>query len=84
MTWPTPLIAVAAAVHRLATGSVPHSATQTEAASGPAQITGTPPENGISRRITPDLTARAYRLHNRKKDAAERYLRKHQILDKGA
>ncbi|WP_288950488.1 hypothetical protein [uncultured Paracoccus sp.] len=84
MTWPTPLIAVAAAVHRLATGSVPHSATQTEAASGPAQNTGTPPENGISKRTTPDLTVRAMRLHNRKKDAADRYLRVHQILDKGA
>ena len=82
MTWPTPLIAVAAAVHRLATGSVHHSATRTEAASGPVQNTGTLPVSGISRRTTPDLTARAYRLHNRKKDAADRYLRKHQILDK--
>nr|WP_138918403.1 hypothetical protein [Paracoccus sp. TRP] len=84
MTWPTPLIAVAAAVHRLATGSVHHSATRTEAASGPVQNTGTPPENGTSRRTTPDLTVRAMRLHNRKKDAADRYLRVHQILDKGA
>jgi len=32
---------------------------------------------------TPDLTARAHRLHNRNKAAAERYLRTHAALRRG-
>lgn len=39
-----------------------------------------PRESGTGQRITLDLTARAYRLSNRRKDAAERYLSLHRTL----
>ena len=33
--------------------------------------------------VTPNLALRAHRLHNRNREAAERYLRRHQTLAKG-
>ena len=36
-----------------------------------------------SRAGTPDLALRAHRLHNRNREAAEMYLRRHQTLTKG-
>ena len=56
----------------------------TGAASGHVSPMQTPPENGTAQPTTPDLTARALRLHNRSKDAADRYLAKHMILDRRA
>ncbi len=84
MTWPTPLIAAADAAPRRPTALARLSAILTGAVSGHAGSMSMPPVNGTEQRITPDLTARAYRLHNRRKDAAERYLRMHRILGKGA
>jgi len=48
---------------------------------GPAQITA--PRSRRNGFPIPDLTARAHRLHNRKAEAARRYLRTHEILAKG-
>lgn len=80
MTWPTPLIAAADAAPRRPTALARLSAILTGGVSGHAGNTSMPPESGTGQRITPDLTARAYRLHNRRKDRAETYLRVHQIL----
>lgn len=80
MVWPvshTPADAAAPTRHSV---SARHSATQTGAASGPAPITAPPPQNGTDRSTTPDLTARAHRFNNRRKDHAERFLRLHRIL----
>ena len=49
-----------------------------EATSGPAQITGQQ-----SRTNGELLTARAYRLHNRKDTDAKRYIAVHQALSRG-
>ena len=46
--------------------------------SGPAQITG--PKSRTSGEL---LTARAYRLHNRKDQDAKRYIAVHQSLSRG-
>lgn len=82
MTWLAPLTSAAAAVRRLASASARPSVSLTGAASGPAESTETPQASGIGQPTTPDLTARAVRTCNRSKDDAERYLTKHQILDR--
>jgi|DEB0MinimDraft_10_1074344.scaffolds.fasta_scaffold196269_2 hypothetical protein len=41
------------------------------------------PKLRLNGSLTPDLTARAHRLHNRKAEAARRYLKTHEILAKG-
>ena len=48
----------------------------------PAQPIANGPKPAGGTNTTPDLTARALRLHNRSKDAADRYLAKHMILDR--
>lgn len=52
----------------------------TEALSGHVAIIARKPKTAGSKPTTPDLTARAVRVSNRNKAAAQRYLRLHQIL----
>lgn len=84
MTWPTPLIAAADAAPRRPTALARLSAILTGVASGHAENTSMPPESGTGQFTTLDLTARAVRVCNRDPALIERYLRVHQILDKGA
>lgn len=80
MTWLAPLTNAAAVAHRRLMASARLSAILTGDVSGRAGGMSMPRESGTGQRITPDLTARAYRLHNRRKDAAERYLSLHRTL----
>ena len=50
----------------------------------PVQPIANGPKPAGGTNTTPDLTDRALRLHNRSKDAADRYLVKHTILGRGA
>lgn len=80
MTWQAPLTPAADAAHRRPTVLARLSAILTGAVSGRAGSMSMPRESGTGQRITLDLTARAYRLSNRRKDAAERYLSLHRTL----
>ena len=80
MTWRASLTSAVAVARRLASVSALPSVTPTGAVSGPVESIAPPPATGTAKPTTPDLTARALRLHNRSKDAADQYLAKHTIL----
>ena len=85
MTWPASRISIAAgaAANTHRSGLARLMASLTGAGSGRAGGMSMPRESGTGQHTTPDLTARAYRLHNRRKDAAERYLSLHRTLGRG-
>lgn len=86
MTWPASRISIAAgaAANTHRSGLARLMASLTGAGSGPAATTAQPQKPAGAKPTTPDLTARAMRLHNRSKQGAQAYLRVHNILSRGA